>query len=95
MEDANNEGKNKTNFIVSSTQSTTITYIVSASETSPKYNMCARVSVTINGEQTPHTVTVVKKASRKYACQVFYHWEGVNWWKMIFAFFPEDLLDVS
>ena len=57
--------------------------------------MCARVSVTINGEQTPHTVTVVKKASRRYACQVFYLREGVNWWKIVFAFFSEDLLDVS
>ena len=72
---------------------TTTTYTVSSSQTSPEYDMC--VSVTINGGQTPHTVTVERKASRRCVCQVFYHWEGINCWKTTFAFFPEHLLDVS
>ena len=71
----------------------TTTFIVSSSQTSPEYDMC--VSVNINGGQTPHTVTVERKASRRCVCQVFYHWEGINCWKITFAFFPEHLLDVS
>ena len=55
--------------------------------------MC--VSVNINGGQTPHTVTVERKASRRCVCQVFYLWEGINCWKITFAFFSEHLLDVS
>ena len=86
------EDSGEKKFIISSTQSTTTTFIVSSSQTSPKDDMC--VSINING-QTPHTVTVERKASRRYVCQVFYHREGVNWWKIIFAFFPEHLLDVS
>ena len=72
---------------------TTETFIVSSSQTSPEYDMC--VSVTINGGQTPHTVTVERKASRKCVCQVFYHWKGLNCWMITFVFFPEHLLDVS
>ena len=72
---------------------TTNTYTVSSGQTSPEYDMC--VSVTINGGQTPHTVTVERKASRRCVCQVFYHREGLNYWKITFAFFSEHLLDVS
>ena len=73
---------------------TTTTFIVSSSQTSPEYDMC--VSVNINyGGQTPHIVTVERKASRRCVCQVFYHWKGINCWKITFAFFPEILLDVS
>ena len=28
-------------------------------------------------------------------CQVFYHKEGLNWWKIKFAFCPKEYLDVS
>ena len=55
--------------------------------------MC--VSVNINGGQTPHTVTVERKASKRCICQVFYHREGVNCWKITFALFLEHLLAVS
>ena len=79
--------------ITDKASSTTTTFIVSSSQTSPEYDMC--VSVTINGGQTPHTVTVERKASKRFVCQVFYHWEGINRWKTTFAFFPEHLLDVS
>ena len=50
----------------------TITFIVSSSQASPEYDMC--VSVNINGRQTSHTVTIVRKAcaSRRCICQVFY-----------------------
>ena len=69
------------------------TFIVSSSQASPEYDMC--VSVNINGGQTPHTVTIKRKASRKCICQVFYQREEVNCWKTTFAFCPEYLLDVS
>ena len=72
---------------------TTTIYVVSSSQTSPEYDMC--VSVNINGGQTPHTVTVERKASRRCVCQVFYHKERVNWWKVTLAVCPEDQLDVS
>ena len=72
---------------------TTTTYVVSSSQTSPEYDMC--VSVTVNGRQTSHTVTVERKASRRCVCQVFYHWEGINCWKTTLAFCPEHLLHVS
>ena len=55
--------------------------------------MC--VSVIINGGQTTHTVTVERNASRRCVCQVLYHWEGINWWEVKFAFFPEHQLNVS
>ena len=71
---------------------TTTTFIVSSSQTSPD-DMC--VSVTISGGQRPHIVTVESKASRRCVCQVFYHREGVNCWKITFAFFSEHLLNVS
>ena len=74
-------------------QVSTATFIVSSSQTSPEYDMC--VAVNINGGQKPHTVTVERKASRKYVCQVFYHREGINFWKTKLAFCPEHLLDVS
>ena len=51
--------------------------------------------VTVNGEQTPHTVTVMRKASNRCVCQVFYHREGLNYWQIKFAFFSEHLLDVN
>ena len=87
------EDKDKTKFIISSTShSTTTTFIASCSQTSPD-DMC--ISVNINGGQTTHTVTVERKASRRCVCQVFYHWEGINCWKITFAFFPEHLLGVS
>ena len=73
-------------------QFTTTTFIVSSSQTSPD-DMC--VSVNINGGQTPHTITVERKASRRCVCQVFYHWEGINCWKTTLAFFSENLLNVS
>ena len=72
---------------------TTPRFIVSSSQTSPEYDMC--VSVTINGGQTPHTVTVERKASRRCVCQVFYQREGLNCWKTTLVFCPEHLLDVS
>ena len=72
---------------------TTTTFIVSSSQTSPEYDMC--VSVNINGGQTPHTVTVERKASRRCVCQVFYHRKEVNCWKITFAFFLKHLLNVS
>ena len=74
-------------------QMSTTTFIVSSSQTSPEYDMC--VSVKIGGEQTTHAVTVERKASRKYVCQVFYQREGINLWKTTLAFCPEHLLDVS
>ena len=81
-----NTDENKPSF-------TTTTFIVSSSQTSPEYDMC--VSVNINGGQTPHTVTVERKASRRCVCQVFYHKEEVNCWKITLAFFSEHLINVS
>ena len=70
----------------------TVTFIVSSSQTSPE-NM--RVSVSIDGGLTLPTVTVERKASRWCVCQVFYHRERVNWWKITLTFFSEHLLGVS
>ena len=61
--------------------------MVSSSQTSPD-DMC--VSMTINGGQTPSTVTVEKKASKRCGCRVFYYKEGINCWKITFAFFPDE-----
>ena len=72
---------------------TTTPFIVSSSQTSPEYDM--HVSVTINGGKKKHTFTVERKASREYACQVFYYREGINFWKTTLAFCPKHLLDVS
>ena len=74
-------------------QVSTTTFIVSSSQASPEYDMC--VSVNINGGQTPHTVTVERKASKRCVCQVFYQREGINLWKTTLAFCPEHLLHVS
>ena len=70
---------------------TSTTFIVD-SKKSPKCDMCVRFSVTINGRQT---VTVERMASRQYACQVFYHRQGINCWKITLAFCPEPYLHVS
>ena len=67
------------------TKFTTKTFMVSSSRISPD-DMC--VSVTINGGQTPHIVE--RKASKRCSCQVFYYKEGINWWKIIFTFFPNE-----
>ena len=72
---------------------TSTLFIVSSNKIRP-YDLCISFFVTINGGQTPHTVTVVRKASKKCVCQVFYHKEGLNCWKVRFAFFSEHLLDV-
>ena len=72
---------------------TTTTYVVSSSQTSPEYDMF--VSVNINGRKTSSIVTVVRKASRRCVCQVFYQREGLNCWKITISFFPEYLLNVS
>ena len=66
--------------------------MISSSLTSPDD---MRVSMTINGGQTPRTVIVERKASKRCGCQVFYYREGINWWKITFAFFPEHLYNVS
>ena len=71
---------------------TVTTYIVSSSETSPDD---LSFSVTLNGGQTPHTVTVERKASKRCVCQVFYHREGINCWKITLAFCHEQFLEVS
>ena len=83
----------KKEYITNRVSFTTTSFIVSSDDPSPEHDMC--VSVNINGGQAPHTVTVERKASRRCVCQVFYHWEGINCWKITFAFFPEHLLDVS
>ena len=67
----------------------TTTFIVSSSDPSPD-DLC--FSVTFNDEQI---INFDRKASRRCVCQVFYHREGVNWWKITFAFFSEGLLEVS
>ena len=71
---------------------TVTTFIVSSSQTSPD-NLS--FSVTLNGGQTPCTVTVERKASRKCVCQVFYNREGINCWKTTLAFCHEQFLEVS
>ena len=71
----------------------TTKFVVSSTQTSPND---LSFSVNLNGTK-PQTVTVKKKASRRCVCQVFSHREGLNCWKITFAFFPdcEHLLDVS
>ena len=71
---------------------TVTTFIVSSGETSPDD---LSFSVTLNGGQTPHTVTVERKASKRCVCQVFYHRVGINYWKTTLAFCPERFLQVS
>ena len=71
------------------TKFTTKTFMVSSSQISPD-NMC--VSMIINGGQTPSTVTVERTASKRCYCQVFYCKEGINWWRIIFAFFPNKYM---
>ena len=73
---------------------TTTAFIVSSSQTSPEYDMC--VPVKINGGKKTQTVIIVKrKASKECVCQVFYHKEKFNQWKVTLAVCPEDQLDVS
>ena len=83
--------KPKVEYIMDETKQpiSTTTFIVSSSDPSPD-DLC--FSVTINNEQV---INFDRKASRRYICQVFYHREGVNWWKATLAFCPEHLLDVS
>ena len=69
------------------TKFTTKTFMVSSSQTSPD-DMC--VSMTINGGQTPSTVTVERNASKRCGCQVFYYKEGINYWKITYVFFPDE-----
>ena len=71
---------------------TVTTFIVSSGETSPDD---LSFSVTLNGGQTPHTVTVERKANKKCVCQVFYNREGINRWKTALAFCHEQFLEVS
>ena len=73
---------------------TSIMFIVSSNQTKP-YDLQMSFTVTVNGGQTPHTVTVVRKASTRCVCQVFYHREEVNCWKTTLAFCHEHLLHVS
>ena len=61
----------------------------------PSHNdLCLTLSVSVDGTET-QTVTVERKASKKCVCQVFYHREGLNYWKTMIAFLPADLLEVS
>ena len=71
---------------------TVTTFIVSSGETSPDD---LSFSVTLNGGQTPHTVTVERKANKKCVCQVFYNREGINRWKTALAFCHEQFIEVS
>ena len=74
------------------TKFTTKTFMVSSIQTRPDD---MHVSMTINGGQTPSTVAVERKASKRCGCQVFYFKEGINCWKIIFTFFLEHLDNVS
>ena len=67
---------------------------VTSTQTSPN-NLCLCMTVTLNGTETPHTISFEKKASKRYVCQVLYHKEGINCWKITFAFLFEHLLEVK
>ena len=41
------------------------------------------------------SVCIFCTGSFQCVCQVFYHKEGTNWWKIKFAFCPREYLDVS
>ena len=43
-----------------------------------------------------HTNSIIDSCKfAKYACEVFYDKQNLNMWKVIFAFFPRNKLDVS
>ena len=69
-----------------------MTLNVSSSQPSP-HDLYLCVSVT--GAKTEHPITSMKKARKKYACQVFYCKEGFNWWNAKIVFCPKYLVDVS
>ena len=67
---------------------------VSSTHTSPN-DLCLPMTVTLNGTETQHTISFRKNASKRCVCQVFYYKEGLNCWKITFAFFFEHLLEVK
>lgn len=74
--------------------SVTRKFKVSSTQTSPN-DLCLKMTVTLNGTETPHTITFRKNATKRCVCQVFYHKEGLNCWKIMFAFLYEHLLEVK
>ena len=72
----------------------TANFKVSSTHTSPD-DLCLHMKVTLNGTETQHTISFRKKASKRCVCQVFYHKERINCWKITFAFIFEHLLEVK
>ena len=61
--------------------------------TPPDFHIVA----TINSAQKNTTIKLNKEALSvvECVCQVFYHREGINWWKTTLAFFPKEQFTVS
>ena len=64
---------------------------VSSTQTSPN-NLCLNMTVMLNGTETQHSISFRKNANKRCVCQVFYHKEGINCWKITFAFLFEHIL---
>ena len=61
--------------------------------TPPDFHIVA----TINSAQKKTIIKLKKEALSvvECVCQVFYHREGINWWKVTLAFFPKEQSTVS
>ena len=55
------------------------------------------IAATIGSAQKNTIIKLNKEALSvvECVCQVFYHREGINWWKVTLAFFPKEQSTVS